>query len=164
MGLYRGLGVNFIQLALYDAMEYDVDVIKNNFQIEIDRALFARYKHNIKYETVYIDFDDTILFGDKINTDAMKFLYQAKNNNKKIILITKHTNDIQETFSKFYICPNLFDEIIHLKKDDEKSNYIKYRNAIFIDDSFSERKKIEQNCGLPVFGIDAIEVLLNFKQ
>lgn len=164
MGMYRGLGVNFIQLALYDAMEYDVSIIKNNFEIEIDRALFGRYKHNINYDTVYIDFDDTILFGDKVNTDAIKFLYQAKNESKKIILITKHFSDVKETLSRFCISHNLFDEIVHLKKEDEKSNYIKCKNAIFIDDSFSERKKILENHKIPVFGIDAIETLFDYKR
>ena len=164
MGMYRGLGINFIQLALYDAMEYDVDVIKNSFDIEIDRALFARYKHNIDYESIYIDFDDTILFGNKVNTDAIKFLYQAKNENKRIILITKHICNVQESFSKFCISESLFDEIIHIKKDDEKYKYIKDKKAIFIDDSFSERKKILENCKIPVFGIDAIEVLFDYKR
>ena len=164
MGMYRGLGINFIQLALYDAMEYDVNVIKNDFNIEIDRALFARFKHNIQYDTVYMDFDDTILFGDNINTDAMKFLYQAKNENKKVILITKHIYDIKETLAKYCISESLFDEIIHLRKEDEKSNYIKHKNAIFIDDSFAERKKIIENCKIPVFGIDAIETLFDYRR
>ncbi len=161
MGMYRGLGINFAQLALYDAMDFKVDVIKNNFNIEIDRALFAKYKHNIEYNTVYIDFDDTIIFNDKVNTDAIKFLYQAKNENKKIILITKHANDVKQTLAKLHICDSLFDEIIHLKKEDEKSVFIKDKNSLFIDDSYSERKKVFENLNIPVFGIDALEVLIN---
>ncbi len=163
MGMYRGLGVNFIQLALYDAMGLDVNIIENDFDIEIDRALFACFKHNINYDYVYIDFDDTILLNDKINTDVMKFLYQARNNNKKIILITKHINDIKETLKKYAIAENLFEEIIHIDKTKEKSDYITQKSAIFIDDSFSERKKVIDNKGIPVFGIDAVETLFDYR-
>ena len=164
MGMYRGLGVNFILLALYDAMGIDVSVINNNFDIEIDRALFARYKHNIEYETVYIDFDDTILLGDKVNSGIMQFLYQAKNKNKKIILITKHEKNVEESLTKYFICEHLFDEIIHLDKNQKKSDFIKDINSIFIDDSYAERQNVSKNIGIPVFGIDAIEVLLDFKR
>lgn len=164
MGMYRGLGVNFILLALYDAMGIDVSVINNNFDIEIDRALFARYKHNIEYETVYIDFDDTILLGDKVNSGIMQFLYQAKNKNKKIILITKHEKNVEESLTKYFISEHLFDEIIHLDKNQKKSDFIKDINSIFIDDSYAERQNVSKNIGIPVFGIDAIEVLLDFKR
>ena len=108
--------------------------------------------------------NSAILFGNKVNTDAIKFLYQAKNENKRIILITKHICNVQESFSKFCISESLFDEIIHIRKDDEKYKYIKDKKAIFIDDSFSERKKILENCKIPVFGIDAIEVLFDYKR
>ena len=164
MGMYRGLGINFIQLALYDAMGINVSIIENNFDIKIDRALFARYKHNIQYNTVYIDFDDTILLNNGVNTDMMKFLYQAKNENKKIILITKHEKNIKETLVKYCISENLFSEIIHLNKSQKKSDFIKDLNSIFIDDSYAERQCISRNLGIPVFGIDAVEVLLDFKK
>lgn len=163
MGLYRGLGVNFAQLALYDFMGYDVSIINNDFNIEIDRALFARYKTDLNYDTVYIDFDDTILIGNEINTDIMKFLYQTKNNNKKIILITKHAGDINKTLKKYYISDNIFDNIIQIAKTKEKSDYITHKNAIFIDDSFAERQKINKIKNIPVFGIDAIETLFDYK-
>lgn len=163
MGMYRGLGINFAQLALYDAMENNIKVIENNFYIETDRALFSRYKHDISYEYVYIDLDDTILLDDKINLNAIKFLYQAKNENKKIILITKHEKIVEDTLFDFCISKNLFSEIISVKKNDKKSRYITHQNAIFIDDSFAERLDVAQNLQIPVFGIDAIEVLTNYK-
>jgi predicted ATP-grasp superfamily ATP-dependent carboligase len=164
MSLYRGLGINFIQLALYDAMGEDVEIFSNNFEIEIDRALFARYKTNINYETVYVDFDDTILLNDTVNTDMMKFLYQAKNEKKDIVLITKHAHNLDLTLSNYCIDKNLFTKIIHIGKTEDKTNYIKKSDALFIDDSFSERIKVSKNCKIPVFGIDAIEVLLNYEK
>lgn len=55
---------------------------------------------------------------------------------------------------------DLFDEIIILGFDDEKYKYITKKDAIFIDDSFSERKKINDKLGLPVFSPDMVECLL----
>jgi len=164
MGLYRGLGINFVQLALFDAMGYNTDLILNKFDIELDRAFFARYKLDIDYEYAYMDFDDTILLNNSINTDAVKFIYQALNQNKKIILITKHQADIYKTLQDYRLDKNLFFEIIALGKDEKKSDYIKYASAIFIDDSFAERKQVLETKQIPVFSIDAIETLIDYKK
>ena len=164
MGLYRGLGINFILLSLYDAMGIDVKIINNTFDIEIDRALFAVYNLNIEYEYVYIDFDDTILTNDKLNTDVIKFIYQCQNENKKIILITKHSNNILETLKKYHICKDLFYEINVLEKEQKKCDFIKFSNSIFIDDSYSERENISRVSKIPVFSVDAVETLINYKK
>ncbi len=163
MALYRNIGVNFILLSLYDRMGYEVSVLQNNFKIEVDRALFARYAINIKYDYVYVDFDDTIVVDDCVNTTLIKFLYQARNHNKKIVLITKHLYNVKDKLQQFALSPLLFDEIIQLKKSDNKRDYIKNTNAIFIDDSFQERKEIAHHLKLPVFGLDAIESLFCWK-
>jgi hypothetical protein len=54
----------------------------------------------------------------------------------------------------------LFDRVIHLKYGDEKSDYILQHNSIFIDDSYGERKKVHDRCGIPVFDVSMIECLL----
>lgn len=33
----------------------EVKIIKNNYDIEVDRALFSRFINNLNYENVYID-------------------------------------------------------------------------------------------------------------
>ncbi|MEJ6979975.1 hypothetical protein WG906_05905 [Pedobacter sp. P351] len=81
--LFRITGVNFILLSLLDRMGCDVSVLQNEFEAEIDRALFARFILNIEYEYVYVDLDDTIIVDDKVNTTLMKFLYQSKNFRQK---------------------------------------------------------------------------------
>ena len=37
------------------------------------------------------------------------------------------------------------------------------RDSIFIDDSFSERKKISKILGIPVFDVDMVESLIDRK-
>src|SRR5208283_1762519 len=38
MALYRNLGVNFILLAIYDFLGHDIRIIKNDYDIKMDRA------------------------------------------------------------------------------------------------------------------------------
>ena len=163
MGLFLGLGVNFAQLSLFDMMNYDVEIIKNNYDIQIDRALYASYKINLDFDTVYTDFDDVISLQTGVNTDVIKLLYQFKNQKKEIILLTKHAGDIYKKLDDICISKNIFNEIIHIKDTDEKSNYITKNNAIFIDDSFAERKKVAKNKNIPVFGVDNLTTLIDWR-
>ena len=54
---------------------------------------------------------------------------------------------------------HLFDEVIHIDKDTDKSSYIKNSKAIFIDDSNAERVNIKSQLNIPVFSPDMIDVL-----
>lgn len=158
--IHRIQGANFALSSLFLAIGTDIDFIINPFKVELDRALESKYKLEIDYSEVYIDLDDTIIVKDKLNLDAIKFIYQCINKNIKITLITKHSKDIKKTLLDFKI-DNLFDEVILLKKEDEKSEYINInKNVIFIDDSFSERKNISQKLKIPVFSVDAIKSLI----
>ncbi|NHM01334.1 ATP-grasp domain-containing protein [Flavobacterium difficile] len=164
MALSRILGVNFIQLSIFNEMDIDVSICINNFNVEIDRALFSRFKIDYKYENVYIDFDDTITFKTKVNTDVMKFIYQCKNENIKLYLITKHKYNIYTTLENLCIPTTLFEEIIVLQPTDLKSQAIKHKQkTIFIDDSFAERKDVSEKLNIPCFNIDSIEALLDWK-
>jgi len=71
MALFRAIGVNFIQLSLFDSMGIEVCILANKLDIEIDRALFARFSIKKNYDCVYIDFDDTIIFDNAINTNIL---------------------------------------------------------------------------------------------
>ena len=163
MALHRNTGVNFILLSLFDRMGFDVTVLQNDFNIEIDRALFSRFTIDIEYDYVYVDFDDTIIVDECVNTTLIKFLYQARNDHKKIILITKHLQNLQDKLRRFALSNLLFDEIIQIRKSENKHDFIKNKKSIFIDDSFEERKAIAAHLKIPVFGLDAIESLLCCK-
>lgn len=164
MALHRNTGVNFPLLTLYSHLEIDVDIISNKNKLTIDRALTNRFYYEIDYKRVYLDFDDTVFVKGNINTYLMMFLYQCVNENKEIILITKHENDINKTLKELKIDLNLFDKIIHLTKEDEKYKFITPNvSSIFIDDSFSERLSISNRLNMPVFDLDAIESLINWK-
>lgn len=160
MGLYRQLGVNFALLSIFDAMDMDVRILKNNYSIELDRCLFNRYKMNFEYNTVYIDFDDTIIIENKVNEIAIQYLYKCKNRNIRICLLTKHEFDLDESLNKYCLSKNLFDEIIVLKHNDNKTKFINPNKSIFIDNYFYDREKVSREINIPVFDVDAIGCLL----
>ncbi len=164
MALHRNTGVNFPLLTLYSHLGIDVNIIFNNNNLIIDRALTNRFTYDIDYKRVYLDFDDTLFVKGKINTYLMMFLYQCVNENKEIILITKHAQNIYKTLKELKIDLNLFNEIISLTKNDEKYKFIDTTiPSIFIDDSFSERLSIVNKVNIPVFDLDAIESLINWR-
>lgn len=160
MDLYRELGVNFLSLTLFDFMGYDIDIICNKYNIELDRFYKSSYKISYKYEYVYVDFDDTIIINDKVNLVVMSFLYQCFNRKIKVILLTKHSTDIYKDLEKYCINKKLFNDIIHLREEEKKSDYIKQKNSIFIDNYFFDRKEVLDKSGIPVFDVDAVESLL----
>lgn len=157
--LNRNLGVNFALLSVFNTFGLDVEVFTNGYAIELDRALDNKYKLSISYDTVYCDFDDCLIFGDKVNTQLLSFLYQCFNDRKKLILVTKHERDIHETLGQMRL-NSIFDEIIHLKSGERKYPHMTNKNSIFIDDSHVERKEAFTNLGIPVFAPDNIECLL----
>lgn len=161
--VHRIKGINFALASLFLALGKDVEFLVNSFDVESDRSLNNVFKLNIKYEKVFIDYDDTIIVNGLINLDAVKFLYHAVNCEKKIVLITKHKGDILKQLVAYKLS-NLFDEIIHLNLDEEKSYYMRqsgFNDSIFIDDSFEERRKIFRELGIPVISLDSISALIN---
>lgn len=162
MGLYRQLGVNFALLSLFDFIGYDVQIIFNDINIELDRKLHNSYMLEHSYNTLYIDFDDTLIVNDKVNTILMRLIYQCINKTKQVILITKHEKDLNESLKKYRINGDLFNNIIILKSHEKKSDYIeKDSKSIFIDNHFPERIDVKKNCNIPVFDVDAVESLID---
>ena len=111
---------------------------------------------------MYVDFDDTITVRGRVNAILMMFLYQARSAGKKIVLLTKHADDIKESLDKYAVSPRLFNEVIHIRQGEDKTVYIK-PDSIFIDDSFAERRAVHDNCGIPVFDLDMVESLLDWR-
>ena len=161
--LFRAKGVNFALMSLYNAFDIPVSIIENDYQVEMDRALDNKYKIDINYSEVFVDFDDCIYLEKKfVNEQLIAFLYKCRNRNIKLSLLSKH-DDVAlkplDTLLKELRIEQLFDRIIHIDVNEQKSDYIDNKDAIFIDDSFAERKFIKEKCGIPVFSVDMVEVL-----
>lgn len=160
MALHRVQGVNFPLLSIYEQERVPIEIFVNKVCVEIDRALVNRYKHQVNYSVVYVDLDDTLILNDTVNVNLVRFLYQCINAGVRVVLLTRHASDIDQTLRKHRLTA-IFDEILYIEQSASKSDYIRTRDAILIDDSFSERKAISERLGILTFDCSMIEMLMD---
>lgn len=159
-GFSRNLGVNLPLLTFFLYQNYEIQtVIKNNYLIEMDRALSNTFKNSIQYSIVYVDLDDTLVIDEKVNTALIGFLYQCLNNGIILILLTKHQGNLNQYLS-FYRLNGIFDRTIQITASDRKADFIEPNNSIFIDDSFGERMEVYERFHINVFDTHMIECLM----
>lgn len=167
MCLSRAKGYNLPLLTVYTLLGKEVAAVNNGFDVFLDRTLFARYQIDLDYETVYVDYDGTIIVKDSVCLETIRFLYQCKNAGKKIVLITRHNEDhddtVFESMEKHGISKHLFEKIELMSFEQEKYSVISDKKSIFIDNSYSERLKVRENCGIPVFGVDGLDALTDWR-
>lgn len=160
MGLYRHAGVNFALLSLFNALKMPVQILLNDYPVQLDRCLYNRYKADLSFSRVYVDFDETVIADNRVNARVMAFLYECRNREIALVLLTKHRYDIKETLDRYGIAWNLFAEIVQLVDDQNKWEFIDPEGAIFIDNYWFDRRDVKQKLGIPVFDVDAVECLL----
>lgn len=160
MATHRVTGVNFPLLSIYEAERLPLSIFTNTHPIEVDRALCNRYKHTIRFSTLYVDLDDTLILNGEVNIKIISLIFQSLNQGKKVKLITRHRQDLTTTLRQHRL-EGLFDTIIHLTNKEPKSSHINEKDAIFIDDSFSERQEVFLTRGIPTFDCSMVELLIN---
>ena len=161
MTLYRHLGVNFPLLGIFELCDVDVSYIRCIKECQIERRLTAKFKINIVFSTVYLDFDDTLVVNGKVCDVVIRFIYQCINNGKRIILLTQHEGKLDEDMSRLRISKELFDKIEWIDQGKSKSDYICSQESIVIDNSYAIRKEIWEKKKIPVFDVDMLDMLLN---
>ena len=160
MALHRVMGINFPLLSIYEKARIPFSIMLNPGHVAIERALVNRYATDYAYQSVYVDLDDTLILRDRVNLMLIRFLYQCVNEQIPIRLITRHRGNLAETLRKYRL-EGLFDQIIHLGEHESKSDFILEPDAIFIDDSFSERAEVHRARGIRTFDCSMIELFLN---
>ncbi len=160
MAYDRARGVNLPLLSLYEQERVPVKIRANDFDLELDRALVNRYSHNVGYHTVYVDLDDTLIIDDLVNTILMRFLFQCVNRGIRIVLLTRHDGDLKGKLERHRLA-GIFDQIIRVPPLTSKAAYVDCGEAVFIDDSFSEREAVRELCGIATFDCSMLEVLID---
>jgi carbamoyl-phosphate synthase large subunit len=164
MALDRVQGVNIPLLSLYICQKIPVEVLRTPGAIELDRALVNRYRHHLSYSRAYVDLDDSVLIKGRVNTELIALLYQCVNQGVRLILVTRHAGDLAKSLRDHHL-EGLFDDVRPVPKGLPKSSVIDARSdAIFVDDSFAERKEVATNTGLPTFDSSMIELLLDERR
>jgi hypothetical protein len=158
MAVSRMTGANLPLMSLYDAQGVPISVEQTGMAVEVDRALANRFTIGAEFQTVFVDFDDTLILGDLVNDALIAFLYRCSNAGKALVLLTRHESDLAASLASHHIAPSLFAKIIHLRAGEAKSDYVS-AGSIFIDDSFRERRDVRQRWGVPVFDVsEAVEL------
>lgn len=121
-------GVNLTLSDLYLKTGHNVKLIPQNLTQQVIRQ---SPKYNLDFDTIFVDYDDTFSYIKDV-------LYKL---NKKIIIITRSKVKVNTSY-----------DIIYVKDNENKSdiiNSLNKPNAVFIDDSFKERKDVYLNCNIP---------------
>jgi hypothetical protein len=160
MGLYRHTGINFALLSLFNALGTQVEILRNDYPVQLDRCLHNRYRAVLEFRRVYIDLDDTLIVGQQVHEYALAFLYQCRNHGINIVLLTKHRDKLLDTLRSCAISEQLFEKIIQIDDSQEKWTFIDPEGAIFIDNYWFDRRAVKAKYGIPVFDVDGIECLL----
>lgn len=159
MAVNRVRGVNFALLSLYEHQNLPVTIDALKPTNRISRALTNRFRCDLPFGHVYVDFDDTLIIHNKLCLPLVHFLYQCVNEGIPCYLISRHDGDLHEKLKRWRI-ESLFDEVIHLRQEEEKSRFIKHADAIFIDDSFRERHEVHCALGINTFDVSMLDLLL----
>lgn len=159
-GFARAMGVNLPLLSLHDALDRDVAIAPNRYQVVTDRALATRARLDIEFGHVFVDLDDTVLWDGSVNHRLLAVLHRFRAEGKKLHLITRHgarhADTAREALEAQAISPKLFDRIIEIPEVVRKSDLIDHPDAIFIDDSHAERADVANARDIPVFDINQI--------
>lgn len=162
MVTHRVMGVNFPLLSIFEHERRPTKILLNQGRLEVDRALNNRFRHDIEFTSLYVDLDDTLICDGVVNTLVLSLIFESINLGRTVKLITRHRGDLREILNRHRIT-GLFDEIIHLKDREPKSDYIKESEAILVDDSFAERLEVSDRLGIPTFDCSMIEMLVHTR-
>lgn len=151
--LSRLRGVNVALLNLYAER---VRIKQQDYVTEVSRALDVKTKIKYEFENVYVDLDDTLIMGDKVNHKLLALLYKFRNEGKRLYLITRSSYDEAiGRLGRYHIPDSIFTFTIHVRLYERKKDYMRAK-SILIDDSFAEREDVEQ----PAFDTDIVDALL----
>lgn len=159
-GLARAAGANLPLLSLYEAARMPVGLQLMDRVLEVDRALVSRFRLDLEFDTVYVDLDDTLIVHGHVHSRLVRFLYDCLNAGRRLVLVTRHAADPRETLARHRL-GELFDEIVHLQAGEPKAASCPGPRAIFIDDSFGERRAVHGGAGIPTFDCSQLDALID---
>lgn len=159
MALDRVRGANLPLLSLFVAAGAEVSILTNPAPVRMDRALTNRYRHDISVAHAYVDLDDTLIVRGAVNEELVRLLYQFVRSGVRLSLLTRHLGDVERTLRRHRL-DSLFDDVLWVPPGESKARLIRREpGAIFIDDSFSERREVARTCRIPTFDAGMIELL-----
>ncbi|OGS92174.1 MAG: hypothetical protein A2Z95_00740 [Gallionellales bacterium GWA2_60_18] len=159
MMVNRAKGINFVELALWQAVGRKVSVNASPGQVIVRRTLDPHYQFDQEFDRLLVDFDDTLLVNGKLNVEVIGLIFKAKNENKPVILITRNQNRrLATTLHKFGITA-IFDDVLHIDVEQSKSSFTQ-AGDLLVDDSFAERTSVLES-GAKSISLDMVGMYLD---
>jgi carbamoyl-phosphate synthase large subunit len=156
-GFQRGKGINLPYLSLLEAEGEAIDISINNFSLTLDRALQNRYKSDLKYSSIVVNLEDTLVYNEQVNTELVKLLYQAFNQGLRLILYTQV--DCYQEILERYKLGNLFDSVV--SSLNEISNF---KECIYVSNQSAVKFNYSLKSKFTIFTTNMIEVLINDRR
>jgi carbamoyl-phosphate synthase large subunit len=154
--LYRVSGVNFPYLSLLEADRVPFRMPLNRPPVyEAVKQYKTTYRHGLKFNTVYVDLDDTLFIKGKTNYRLIGALHKFRDEGKTLILITRSTQNPSDVLRSGFVSGELFHRIVWMSQASKKRKYMTEPDSILIDDSFAER----EDAGIPALSCDMLELL-----
>lgn len=155
----RATGVNLPLMAVQDHMERDLTVLEDVRVSRVERRVATSAVLDYDFDTACFDLDDTMLCDGMASPGAMRLAYRLLQLGKRLMLLTRHPGDPLFALEAAHIPATLFERIVHLRQGEPKAAYIPLP-AIFIDNHFPERLEVSCRLGIPVFDVDALDLLI----
>lgn len=156
--LPRAAGINLPLLAVQDHLGRDLQLLAEPRLRLLERRLENSAVLDYEFDTCYLDLDDTLLCAAKANPQAMRLAYRLLQLGKSLVLLTRHAGDLAASLEAARIPATLFDRIVHLRHGEPKSEHV-HAPGIFVDNHFPERLEVSRRHGIPVFDVDALDLL-----
>jgi len=156
---YRAAGINIPLVLIQNLLNRK---IKTFYFVAPEHITFStsdQYpKYNFKFDTVYFDLDDTLIWKGKPISEAIEWLNKFQGNNISLILITRHKRCVKTALAKIGLSEEVFEKVIRVYPEQKKSSFISGK-SIFIDNEFPQRLDVHLKCKIPVLDVDQIDFL-----
>lgn len=142
MALHRARGVNLPLLVIYETARLPISA-KPSGAARLVRGPAQSLRLDLTFDAVYVDLDDTLVLRGMVNADLVAFLFRCLNQGKQLILVSRHDGDIQSELKRYRLT-GLFHRVEHLDREQSKAEVVDVSPALFIDDSFGERRDVAE--------------------
>jgi hypothetical protein len=160
MMVNRAKGINFVELALWQAAGNEVSISALPEQVAVRRTLVPHYQFKREFERLLVDFDDTLLLNGNLNLELMYLIFFAKNRKRPVILLTKNQNRRLTSALHEFGITSIFDQIIHIGAEENKSSFTR-KGDLLVDDSFAERISVRES-GAKAISLDMVSMYFDY--
>ncbi len=162
-GLQRARGVNLPAATLRDRLGMKVDLSANPLPegteaASVDRRQGDCFRMNLRYDTAYLDLENTVVVDGGVDLDAVRFIFSCRNRGVRVVLVGRGAEPPEKLLERHSLS-GLFDQVLWVGEDEAKSSVMTSRGAIFVDDDQEERREAAARLGIPVFDPSAFAAL-----